>query len=82
MALTLSRKILRETSPDGCGYRSGTVQALLAIEGLKPKAKSKLIPLPYIDKVPRNRRRGRHRGRDEMGAAFKTLAALEIAVRG
>ena len=38
------------------------------------------IPLPDIHKVAGNRLR--HRGRDKMGAALKTLAALKIAVRG
>src|SRR6266403_4312338 len=41
-----------------------------------------LSPLPDIDKMPGNRRGGRHRGRNEMSPALKTLAALKIAVRG
>src|SRR5216117_3239979 len=44
--------------------------------------KSALSPLPDVDKMPGDRRRRRHCRRDQMRAAFKTLAALEIAVRG
>jgi hypothetical protein len=39
-----------------------------------------LMPLPYIDKMTSDGGGGGHRGRDEMGAAFKSLAALKIAV--
>jgi hypothetical protein len=38
------------------------------------------MPLPNIHKMAGDRGRHRHRGRDEMGAAPKTLAALKIAV--
>ena len=41
-----------------------------------------LPPLPDVDEMPGDRRRRRHRRRNQMGAALKTLAALEIAVRG
>src|SRR5437868_6140851 len=44
--------------------------------------KGALPPLPDVDKMPGDRRRRRHCRRDQMRAAFKTLAALEIAVRG
>src|SRR5436305_2094751 len=41
-----------------------------------------LTPLPYIDKMPGDRRGCCHRRRHQVGAALKSLAALEIAVRG
>ncbi len=40
------------------------------------------MPLPDIHKMTGDRRRRRHGGRNEMGAASIALAALEIAVRG
>ncbi len=40
------------------------------------------MPLPDINEVAGDCRRRRHRGRDGMGAAPKTLPALKIAVRG
>src|ERR1019366_505446 len=39
-------------------------------------------PSPHVDEMPGDRRRRRHGRRDEVGAALKALAALEIAVRG
>src|SRR5205814_6195351 len=41
-----------------------------------------LPPFPDIDKMAGDCGRRGHGGRDEMGAALKALAALEIAVRG
>src|SRR5262245_55761157 len=40
------------------------------------------MPLPNIHEMAGDRGRRRHRGRNKMRAAPKTLAALEIAVRG
>src|SRR6185503_1233112 len=39
-------------------------------------------PPADIDEVPGDRRRGRHRGTDEVGASAGALAALEVSVRG
>src|SRR2546421_10068709 len=44
--------------------------------------KGALPPLPDVDKMPGDRCPRRHCRRDQIRAAFKTLAALEIAVRG
>src|SRR5688572_19559012 len=41
-----------------------------------------LPPVPDIDKMPGDRRRGRHGRRHQMRAALEALPALEIAVRG
>src|SRR5437868_7907664 len=42
----------------------------------------RLTPLPDVDKVPGDRRGRGHSRRHQVGAALKSLAALEIAVRG
>src|ERR1700692_3803982 len=48
----------------------------------KTSKNKRLPPLSDIDKMPGDRRRRRHRRRHQVGATLKTLAALEIAVRG
>jgi len=40
-----------------------------------------LPPIPHIDEVSGDRRRGGHRGRDQMRAALEALSAFEVAVR-
>src|SRR5262245_11811598 len=40
------------------------------------------LPLPHIHEMSRDGGGGRHRRRDEMGAALVALPALEVAVRG
>src|SRR5262249_46833820 len=40
------------------------------------------VPLAYVDEMPRDRGRGGHRRRHQVGATLVALAALEIAVRG
>src|SRR5215510_9873362 len=59
--------------------RTGVQPASSAGAGFRPKT---LSPLPHVDEMPGDRRGGRHRRRDEVGAALEALAALEIAVRG
>jgi hypothetical protein len=49
---------------------------------LRYSTESTSLPLPNIHEMAGDRRRRRHGGRDEMGAVLKTLAALEVAVRG
>src|SRR5271163_2128432 len=39
------------------------------------------LPLPYIDKMSRNRRRRRHRGTHEMSPAALALPPFEVAIR-
>ena len=43
---------------------------------------ARLVPVADIHEPPGDRRRCRHRRRDEVGAALEALAALEVAVRG
>src|SRR6202051_4475414 len=50
--------------------------------GCRWTVKSVLSPLPDIDEMAGDCPGRRHRGRHQMGAALKTLAAFEIAVRG
>src|ERR1700754_4101637 len=79
--LSAMARSLRNASP---------LQTLICSQHLKdlfPKrldveARWALSPLPDVDKMSGNRRRRRHRRRNQMRAAFKSLAALEIAVRG
>src|SRR4051812_39761758 len=40
------------------------------------------VPLPDVDEAPLDRGRGRHLGREQVGAAAASLAALEVAVGG
>src|SRR4051812_23167720 len=48
----------------------------------KTRAAKMLPPVADVDKMPGDRRRRRHRRRDQMGAALKSLAAFKVAVRG
>jgi len=61
-----------------CRYRPRLFAGLLIGRFMKRGS----VPYPNIDKVAGDRRRRRHRGGHEMGAALKTLAAFKVAVRG
>src|SRR5258706_11957354 len=64
------------------GRSSLSFDAFSSSEPVSTSLENALPPLPDIDEMPGNCRRRRHCRRHQVGAAFKSLAALEIAVRG
>src|SRR5262245_22554061 len=72
--------VRRAANCSASGWQDPAWRLAVADDGWVRRSLS--LPLPHVDEMPGDRGGGRHRRRDQMGAALVALAALEIAVRG